>query len=195
LPFQGKLAILKAQFYRYLKEEYSLNTENRVEKLANQFDEVVQNTINLINRCSSAEWSLWVPQDERSVGVLFHHIAYSIPIVMNWILTAATKELLPIFNPEDGIEFNEFHAQKFAQTSKAETLALLKENYETAKTSLRNLTDEQLDYTSPFIQPYRTDDTLPADMVDIRVQQLIEWNLLHHPQDHLEAIIDVLRID
>ena len=82
-------------------------------------------------------------------------------------------------------QFNDKHFQEYTSPTKEETLALLRENGDLAMEQLRGLNDEQLDITAPF-------ELIGGN--DISAHKTVEWFLLNHIHNHLNAIKQTLEI-
>ena len=93
--------------------------------------------------CSPGDWSTSCPSEQRSVGVMFDHIAQVNADVVRWIqefLSGRRVELT-----RDALaQRNADHAQRAAARPREETLADLKTSSARTSEFLRSLTDEQL---------------------------------------------------
>jgi hypothetical protein len=173
-----------------------VSEKHRVEKLAARLVEANDAAIVVAERCTQEQWETIVPVEDRTVGALFHHLAYPVRIVMGWVMTAASGEPLPTdITPEVGDDFNERHMQKYGSPSKEETIEFLKESCKDAAEKIRSLTDNQLDIEIQFTQPYREAAPFLIGGKYATPQLLVEWNLIYHRYDHLAQIKTVLGID
>lgn len=172
-----------------------MSNQTRVKELISRLETATEAVITVAKACSQSQWETIVPEEERSVGTLFHHLAYATPFVMGWVMTVASGEPLRTdITPEVADAFNENHAQEYATPLKEETLTLLTDTVHEAVAQLQKLTDEQLDITAPFIQPYRTAIPTLIEGKYTNAQLLVEWNLVHHRYEHLRQIKDTLGI-
>jgi hypothetical protein len=52
--------------------------------LAGEYDSIMDEVIDLARSCSDDDWPTVCPNEQRSVGVLFDHIAKGNPEVVRW---------------------------------------------------------------------------------------------------------------
>ena len=169
-----------------------MSNRNLAEELATRLEEANEAVLTVARNCSQAQWETVVPDEQRTVGVLFHHLAWLTPFIMKYAITAAAGNELPISPSasDRGRQLNANHAQEYAQVPQAEVIRLLQATCEAAIPQLRKLTDEQLNITTPWRQPYE-----PVPEQDVAsAKLLIEWNLIYHRYDHLSQIKKVLGI-
>lgn len=150
-----------------------------VAQLLAQVEEATAVTTAVIEKCSEADWGTAVPDEERSVGVVLNHIAYAYPFVVDWACQLAGGEGLPPITYDDVHALNHQHATDQANVDQAATLALLQTNTTAAKEQLGALSDADLQQTAP----------LPLiGGQEISVQQVVQWFLINHAHNHIEAI-------
>ncbi len=150
-----------------------------VEQLISQIDKATEATAELIKACTNEKWQMIVSDEERSVGVVCHHIAYAYPFVVDWALKLARREGVPAVTYDDVHALNHQHAEAQAGVDPDAALALLATNAAAARDQLGQLSDSDLQTAAPFPliggQP-------------ISVQQMVQWFLINHAHNHLEAI-------
>lgn len=150
-----------------------------VEQLLAQVEEAAASTTAVIEKCSEAEWGTAVLEEQRSVGVVLHHIAYAIPFVVEWATNLAQGEGASAISYDDIHGMNQQHAEAQASIDKAATLTLLQTNAQAAQEQLSQLTDADLQVSATF--------PLIGGQA-ITTQQMVQWFLVNHAHNHLEAI-------
>lgn len=150
-----------------------------VEKLLSQIDGATAATAELIKACTTEQWQMIVNDEERSVGVVCHHIGYAYPFVVDWALKLARGEGVPAVTYDDVHALNHQHAEGQAGVDPAAALALLEKNAAAAKEELGRLSDADLQTAAPF--PLIGGKPITA-------QQMVQWFLINHAHNHLEAI-------
>jgi hypothetical protein len=144
----------------------------RARILADQLEHANHELIHTIERLTDAQWRASTPGDGRSVGVVAHHVASSHKSVAGLVGAIAHGHNVPTITMEMIHDGNAKHATQFANCTKAETLALLRQNGAAAVASVRGLGDAELDRTVK----------LPMGM--LTAAQVIEKVLIGHAQDH-----------
>jgi len=143
--------------------------------IVDEYDAVMAETIALAESCSDDEWGIVSASEQRTVGVLFDHIATGNPQVVHWIdefLAGRAVEITPeILNAR-----NADHAEHAQKRPRAETIDDLKQG--TARTSkfLGRLTDDQMGTRSEFGWAGEQDVAWVAAAA------------LRHPRGHLKSI-------
>jgi uncharacterized damage-inducible protein DinB len=149
----------------------------RAQALAEQFEQANNAAIATVEGCSDEQWRRHVESENRSVGVVMHHIAIAHPIIAGWVMAAARGQ-------DAGVEhgwvdqLNAQHAREQANCSKAETLDLLRRNGEAAARVVRALDDSQLDSSATIITGSRP----------MTARQVTERILIGHVRGHLSTI-------
>ena len=129
---------------------------------------------------SPAEWQTMVPNDERTVGVLVHHVASVYGIEID--LARALAEGQPIAGVTYEVEVaqgNAQHAQENPSVDQAETIVMLRQNSKIAADRVREFSDEELDRAATI--------SLNAD-APLTAQFFIEDHALRHSFHHLANI-------
>ena len=158
---------------------------DRANALANRIEEGAEALASFTEKLSLDEWQTIVPNDERTVGVLVHHVAsvYEIEIDLARVL-AEGKPIADITYEVDVAQGNAQHAQEHPTVDQAETIAMLRENSKTAADRVREFTDEELDTTATI--------SLNAD-APLTAQFFIEDHALRHSFHHLANIRAALK--
>ena len=155
----------------------------RANALAERIEQGSRTLAKFIETLSDAEWKTVVPGEERSVGVLVHHVASSYPAEVDLASKLAAGEPITgvTIDVIDGI--NADHAREFAQVAKQDVLKLLQENSKIAADRVRKLTDTELDNANAV--------SLNAG-APLTAQFFIEDHALRHSFTHLESIREAL---
>ena len=148
----------------------------RARNLAHQFEQANHELIATVERLSDAQWRTKTVGDGRSVGVVAHHVAGSHQGLAGLVQKIASGEPVPAITMDMIHQGNAAHAAQHANCTKAETLALLRQNGAAAVATVRGLGDPELDRSA----------TLP--MGTMSAAQLIEGVLIGHVHDHHGSI-------
>src|ERR671936_207047 len=111
--------------------------------LADEYDAVMADVIAVARGCSQVEWMTRCASEQRSVGVMFDHIAEVNTEVVRWVqefLNARPVEL----TRETVTQRNADHARRAAARPREETVADLELGSARTSEFMRSLTDEQL---------------------------------------------------
>ena len=157
----------------------------RAEALARRVEQGHQELIVLIGQLSDADWKRAVPGDQRTVGVILHHIASVLPIETSLFQTLASGKAIEGVTLQAVAEMNAQHAKDHAECTKAETLALLQRNSPQAVSAIRELSDAELDQAAPVSLHWNA---------PLTAQYFIEDHPLSHSYHHLTLIRGTLGI-
>ena len=150
-----------------------------VAQLLAQVEEATAVVTAVVEGCSEEAWETAVAEEDRTVGVVLHHIAYVYPFVVDGACQLARGEGVPTVSYDDIHALNHQHAEAQADVDPAATLALLKRNTQAAHAQIGQLSDADLQVSAPFPliggQP-------------ISVQQMVQWFLVNHAHNHVAAI-------
>ena len=154
--------------------------------LAERFEALNREIIGLAEGLTDQEWQQICPGENWTIGVATHHIAVSHAGIANWVVRLAQQK--PVRTSHDQInEINGQHAAGQEDYTREVTLALLEANGAVAAQVVRQLEDEQLANSAPF---------LPAGEGKSRsCRQIIEYVLIGHPAEHLKSIRQALGVD
>ena len=158
-------------------------TTSRSERLADQFEETLENFVGVVDAMTADQWRMRgknTPgqrindEDEaRPLGVIAHHVAVNLNVIMGRIQAAIHNQPTP---PIDFKQSNARHANEYADTTKAEVLTLLRASGDQIAKDLRSMPDEKLDIAKE----------MPSGTMT--VQQRIERVLIGHIQGHQGSI-------
>jgi len=149
----------------------------RAAALAAEFERVNNELIATVEGLSDAQWRTTCAAEGWPVGVTAHHVAVSHGPVAGLAMLIANGQPLPGITPAQIDAGNAQHAREHANCTRAETVALLRNEGARAAGLVRGLSDEQLDRTAPFF------GGAPWSAADV-VQRI----LIGHPQSHLASI-------
>lgn len=156
----------------------------RANALAERIEQGAAQLAALAEGLSEAEWQTPVPGEERTVGVLIHHVASIYPLEVDLAQQLAAGKPIAGVTWDDVAQLNAQHAHDHATVSKTETLELLRTNSKDAADRVRAFTDEELDQAAPV--------SLNAD-APLTAQFFIEDHALRHSFHHLAAIKATLK--
>jgi hypothetical protein len=98
---------------------------------------------------SEADWRTYCPNEDRTVGVLVHHVASVLPAELDLVKTVASGQPITGLTVEIVDEMNAGHAREHANCGKEETLGLLPRNSALLVSAIRELSDAELDQAAP----------------------------------------------
>jgi hypothetical protein len=159
----------------------------RARHLAQQFEQANHALIATVDRLSDDQWRAKTPGDGRSVGVVAHHVAEGHKGIAGLAGAIAHGQPVPPLTMDMIHQGNATHAVQHAHCTKAETLALLRQNGAAAAATVRNagaappptvrgLGEAELDRAA----------TLPLGTMS--ASQVIERILIGHVHDHHGSI-------
>ena len=99
--------------------------------------------------CSQADWMMGCVKEQRSVGVLFDHIAAGDSQWVRWVQEFVDGRPVEL-TVETLTQRNAEHAHRAVARPRAETVADLKAGSARTSAFIRTLTDEQLELTQEF---------------------------------------------
>jgi hypothetical protein len=152
---------------------------SRASDLADQYSGAVSALLKVVEACTPAQWQMVCINEQRTVGVLVHHLAVTSKLILGAIGEVAAGRPAPQFTQEQVDHQNARHAQENAHVEQAETLALLRENSGDVVGFLRDVSDADLERTG----------TLPIiPLPSVSAGQLVEFLLIGHTLGHLASI-------
>jgi hypothetical protein len=151
----------------------------RAEALAERIAEGHRELIAFVEMLSEADWRTYCPNEDRSVGVVVHHVASMLPPELDLVKMLASGRAVTGVTPEIVDQINAEHAQKHAGSGREETLDLLRRNSVLVVSAVRELTDAELDRAAPV--------SLHWD-APLTTQYFIEGHPLGHAYQHLASI-------
>ena len=152
---------------------------NQANALAERIELGAAVLADLAESLSDAEWQTIVPNDQRTVGVLVHHVANMYPLEIDLVQQLAKGKPIVGVTWDAVDQINAQHAEEHAIVSKQETIQLLRDNSKSAADKVRKLTDEQLNNAETV--------SLYAD-APLTAQFFIEDHPLRHSFHHLANI-------
>lgn len=150
----------------------------RAEALADRFEQAVAEFVATVEGLSEAQWRAVCPNEQRTVGVLSHHVAAAIRFEMAVFREIAAGRQPSTLTDEQLAEMNAQDAVAWAEVPRDETLALLRRNAVAAAAEVRHLNEEHLARTGKYL----------AEMPALTVEQWLERMLIGHVDEHLESI-------
>jgi len=148
-------------------------------QLADEYDTTMSEVIAFAKTCSDEDWSTICPKEERTVGVLFDHIATGNPQVVEWIEEFLSDKPVEI-TPEVLKKRNADHARLVANRPRHETIDDLDTSTPKTSRAIRALTDQQMRRTQEF---------------GWAGPQEVSWvasAAVRHPRGHLKSIREAL---
>ena len=153
---------------------------SRADVLADRVEQGAQELANFVEGLSDDQWKTMCTDEERTVGVLVHHVASAYTGELNVVMGMANGEGgLSGVTWEMIAHGNAQHARDNATITKAAALELLRNSAVQAAASIRELTDEQLDKAGPV--------SLNWD-APLTTQYFIEEHPISHSFHHLRSI-------
>ncbi len=149
---------------------------SRAESLANQFEAANNEVIAAVETCPDDKWKAATPNDGRTLNCVADHIADGNQAIAGFVQALANGQPLPGITPQQLDQLNAERAQKQANVGKADVSSALRQSGAAAASTVRGLTDQQLDRAGAFAGGEWT------------TQQMIERVLIGHVQDHLNTI-------
>jgi hypothetical protein len=148
-------------------------------QLADEYDSMMAQVIEVAESCSDADWKVLCPNEERTVGVVFDHIADGNPEVVGWIREFLAGRAV-VITPEVLHARNADHARRVVNRPRHQTVQDLKTGSERTSHEIRALTEAQLHETQEFGWAGKQDVAWVASAA------------LRHPRHHLKSIREAL---
>jgi len=143
-----------------------------------QLTTINEEIVSTIAACTEADWRRVCAGEKRTVGVVAHHIATVEGTFVGFLQAfRAGEHGAPNISPEAVDQMNAEHAAAFATVGKPETLDLLRQNGTALTDLLAALDDAQLAQVAGVFGGH-----------ELRVEQVVEWVLIGHFQEHLASI-------
>jgi uncharacterized damage-inducible protein DinB len=149
----------------------------QAQALLQRFEQANDELIETVERCSEAQWRKTTAAENWAVGLTAHHVAESIGRSVERIDAIANGRSFS-FPPgqETSDARNALHAERYANCTKEETLALLRDTRASAVKMLSALSDEQIERNDASGQQPRS------------VREWVDILLINHPRNHLQSI-------
>jgi len=151
----------------------------KAKKLADRIEKGAEALASFCEGLSDTDWKTVILKENRSVGVLVHHVAVSYPVEVD------LAEVLASGKPIEGVTtdvidtINDDHAKEYAKVAQVDTIKLLWKNSNEAAARVRELSDDELDQANCV--------SLNAN-APLTAQFFIEDHALRHSYQHLESI-------
>ena len=156
---------------------------DRSEKLANRVAQAHQDLLDLCLELDDPAWQTRLPGDGRTVGVAVHHVGTLLSVEKELIGQLAAGHPIEDLTPGKLDELNAQHAQQHPSPTKEEALDLLRRNSREVLSTIRDLSDAELDRASSI--------SLHWD-APLTTQYFIEEHPLSHSYEHAAAIRSAL---
>jgi hypothetical protein len=153
----------------------SKRAEALAERIARGHDELIA----FVEAHSEADWGTYCPNEDRTVGVLVHHVASVLPAELDLIKAVASGRPITGVTVEIVDQMNAEHAREHANCGREETLDLLRRSSALVVSAVRELDDAELDQAAPVSLHWDT---------PVTAQYLIEDHPLSHAYRHLASI-------
>src|SRR5262245_18012591 len=108
----------------------------RAQDLASRFEQANHDLIATVEGLSDAQWRTKTADEGWTVGVVAHHVAGGHQGIAEMVRRIANSEPV-VFDMEAIHKGNADHAVRFANATRAETLALLRQNGAAALATIR----------------------------------------------------------
>ena len=150
---------------------------SKADALATRFEQTCNDFASKIQGLSDAEWQAKTPEEGWTVAATAHHAAGSTGPISMMVQSAATGSPMPPITIDGLNQMNADHANQFANVSREDAIALLRESTAPAANLVRGLSDEQL--TRKVMMPVG---------MEMTTEQIIEAVLIRHIDGHGASI-------
>jgi hypothetical protein len=147
--------------------------------LAAEYQATIAEVIAFAESCTDRDWQTPCPNEERTVGVVFDHLAVGNGDVVGWIESFLAGQPVRI-TPEVLHATNAEHASKAAGRPRAETIADLKLSSARTAELIGGLSEGQLRITQEF------------GWAGSRDVAWVAGAAVRHPRMHFQSIRDAL---
>ena len=155
----------------------------RAEALAERIAQGHHQLAALAETLSEPEWRTYCADEDRTVGVLIHHVASMLPAELDLVRVLASGQPITGVTLDMVNEMNAEHAQAHQECSQQEALDLLRRNSALVVSAIRELSDEELDRAAPISLHWSA---------PLTTQYFIEDHPLSHAYQHLASIREAL---
>jgi hypothetical protein len=156
----------------------------RSEALAKRLEQGAAALANFAAALTEDEWEIRTLKDGRKIGVIVNHVATVYPLEIELAQTVARGEVVTGVTAEVINKMNAEHAKENDRVTKEQTLELLRQNSAAAATSIRALSDEELDQAVPV--------SLYSDAT-VTCQFVLEDHAVRHSYHHLARLQSALQ--
>jgi hypothetical protein len=159
-------------------------TNPRANALASRLEQGAAALATFASTLNDLEWNTRVPKDGRKVGIVVHHVASVYPIEIHLAQELAKGNAITGVTWDVINEMNAKHANEHEAVTKAETIALLRQNSSAAAAAIRALSDEAIDRAAPI--------SLYGD-APLTCQFMLEDHAVRHSFHHLAKVQAAVR--
>ena len=156
----------------------------RSEALASSLEKGAAALAAFAESLSDADWQTTVPKDGRKIGVVVNHVALMYPLEIGLAQKLAGGDVLDDVQFEAVHAINAQQAQDHHAVTKADALALLRQNSAAAAAAVRAIGDADLDRVSP--------NSMYGN-AHLSCQFFLEDHAVRHSYHHLARIRQALR--
>ena len=160
-------------------ESPSRTGSERANALATRLEEGARALIAFAAGLTEAQWYMRVPHDNRSVGVVVHHVASVYPVEIELAQTVARGMPVVGITMDDIHAMNAKHAADNAAVTKEAAIELLRANSVAAAAAIRALSDVEIAQAVPV--------SLYAD-APLTSQFVLEDHAVRHSYHHLAIL-------
>jgi DinB family protein len=171
--------------------QISLHTETpsrtgseRASALAIRLEEGARALIAFATGLTEAQWYMRVPHDNRTVGVVVHHVASVYPLEIEVAQTVAAGKPVVGVTMDDIHAMNAKHAAEYAAVTKETAIDLLRTNSIAAANAIRAFSDAELTQAAPV--------SLYGD-APLTSQFVLEDHAVRHSYHHLAILRRTVR--
>lgn len=157
----------------------------RANALADRLEQGARALATFASTLTDAQWQTRVPNDERKIGVIVHHVANMYPLEIQLAQTIAEGKPVVGVTWDVVHKMNAGHAKEYEAVTKGDALDLLRRNSAAAATAIRALSDEELDQAAPV--------SLNSD-APLTCQFFLEDHAVRHSYHHLAHIRAALKL-
>ena len=147
----------------------------KAKELAEKFTTFNKEMLSIVENCTDEDWQKESGGEKWTVGVVAHHVAAGHYSSLDLVKMIVAGETLPPLTMDTIDRMNAQHAQENADCTKAEVLALLRQQGAAFANYLEGLSEADLSRTG----------YLAALDGDVSAQQFVEMIILHSAGDHL----------
>lgn len=158
----------------------------RAEALAERIAQGHRELVAFVEGLPEAAWHVYCPDEDRTVGVIVHHVASVLPTELKLVQVLASGQPITGVTVELVDQMNAQHAREYANCEQQETLDLLRRNSALVVSAIRELSDAELDRAAPV--------SLHSD-APLTAQYFIEDHPLGHAYHHLATLRAALGAD
>jgi hypothetical protein len=151
----------------------------RANALAERLEQGARALEALAAGLTDTQWRMHVPRDNRTIGVLVHHVASMYPLEIQLAQALAAGKPIAGVSWDDVHAVNAKHAQENAAVTKEAAIDLLRHNSAAAAAAIRALGDDELDRAETV--------SLNSD-APLTCQFFLEDHAVRHSYHHLARI-------